>query len=206
MIEVSLTVDEAALAIHVATMRQLESMRQGRCNRHGAVGASVIASLSRHVQGAGGELAVARCLDRYYAGTVNGGKGEDVGALQVRTRTEHDWDLIVRHDDCDDDRFVLVTGAMPAYVARGWIVGGDAKRSEWLGDHGGHGEAFFVPQPALSAIEILGPRSAVGAEREAAGPGLVRQANDWGRHGWTRLRPPENGQSPTDHEPESERA
>jgi len=43
----------------------------------------------------------------------------------------------------------------PAFDVLGWMGGGEAKRSEWLMDHGGRPPAYFVPTRALNTIETL---------------------------------------------------
>lgn len=138
------------LGATIGMQRQLEALSQGRPDRHGYDGAD---GWTVHVEGACGELAVAKLLNRYWAGTLNTFKeGGDVGNIQVRTRSRENYDLIVRTDDRDEDVFVLVVGRAPKYRVVGWIRGKDAKRAEWSQTHGGRPAAFFVPQHALRAF------------------------------------------------------
>jgi hypothetical protein len=152
MIEVTLTPEEMYMAHTAAGLRHIESILSARPDRHGAANSED--RLGIHFEGACGELAFAKARDLYWGGTVNAFKGPDLGRnIQVRTRSNHDWDLIVRSDDSDLDWFVLVTGRAPRFRIHGCIRGHDAKRPEWVKDHGGHGEAYFVPQPALRLFE-----------------------------------------------------
>lgn len=152
MIEITLSPEELMMCATVAAQRHVESLVSGRQDRHGA--ASSDNRLGHHFEGACGELALCKAKNMHWGGTVNSFKGADVGRnIQVRTRSRHDWDLIVRTDDSDLDWFVLVTGQAPDFTLRGYIKGRDAKRQEWLRDHGGHGDAYFVPQSALTPIE-----------------------------------------------------
>lgn len=109
-----------------------------------------------HIEGAGGEIALAKALGMYWSGSVNTFKvGGDVGELQVRTRSQHYYDLILRPDDRDDDLFALVTGLMPNYLVRGWTYARDAKRSEFVQKYGGRPAAWFVPTHFLRPFKKL---------------------------------------------------
>jgi hypothetical protein len=101
------------------------------------------------IEGAGGEMAFAKWANVYWHPGVGTYKAPDVGGYQVRTRTESWYDLIVRNNDKDDDRFALVLGKMPDYQIVGWISGREAKQDRWRRNHGGYGPAWFVPQAAL---------------------------------------------------------
>lgn len=110
-----------------------------------------------HVEGALGEMVVAKHLGEYYPCTVDTYKdGADVGSrLQVRTRGVDTYDLLVRRNDRVSDYFVLVTGRPPIYTIRGWLLGADAKRKEWLASYGNREPAYFVPQSELRDVADL---------------------------------------------------
>lgn len=151
MIDVTLTGPEMYMCAQVAAQRHIESILSSRADRHGAANSDD--RLGKHFEGACGELAYCKSRNLHWGGTVNSFKGADVGPnTQVRTRSEHNYDLIVRTDDSDLDWFVLVTGRPPSYCVRGYIRGRDAKKPEWLSNYGGHGQAWFVPQAALKDI------------------------------------------------------
>jgi len=152
-IEVTLTPVEVALAAMTGVKRQIEALRAGRPDRYGADAAD---GWSLHIEGAAGESAAAKVLDRYWAAPVNTfGSGGDVGSLQVRTRSRHDYELIVRDKDRDEDAFILVTGAVPRFRVHGWLFGREAKQTQWRREHGGRSAAFFVPQDKLSPLFTL---------------------------------------------------
>ncbi len=114
-------------------------------------------SIAKHVRGAAAELAVAKALNRYWHASVDTfHDGADVGAtIQVRWRSNPEYDLIIRDDDQDDHYFFLVTGSVDEdFVVRGWIRGGQGKRPEWRRNHGGYRPAYFVPQDVLRPLEI----------------------------------------------------
>lgn len=157
VLAVTLTDFELRMAAAVGVDRFLNAIQHGWRQRAG--NADARGDWSQHIEGACGEVAVAKALGRYWNGSVGTFKdGGDVGyRVQVRTRSRHDYDLIVRADDKDDDYFILVTGRAPAFVVRGYVLGHDAKREEWQRDHGGHGAAFFVPQTALTEFGVGRP-------------------------------------------------
>lgn len=148
---VTLTWHEAAMASHVGWMRQLAAIKAGKTDSHGYGGLG----WSEHIEGACGEMAVAKRLSVYWDGSINTWKANDLPGLQVRTRSRHDYELIVRPDDDDQAVWVLVTGKCPEYRVRGWISGADAKQAEWLAGHGGRPAAYFVPVERLRSVSEL---------------------------------------------------
>lgn len=155
MIEVTLTGFELSLAAPVGVRRHIDCLVNGR--RQAAAAVDPVGNWQQEVEGACGELAVAKVLGRYWSGSVNTFKmGGDVGDVQVRTRSRHEYDLIVRDRDRDADWFVLVTGTAPRYRVHGYIQGEAAKQPHYRKNFGGHGEAFFVPQADLTPLRNTG--------------------------------------------------
>ncbi|VIO80084.1 hypothetical protein [Bradyrhizobium ivorense] len=149
-VKVELSLHEVLMAAEVGLMRQIAAIKRKLPDRNGFEGAG----WNVHIEGACGELAVAKALGLYWTGSVNSFKcGGDVGAIQVRTRSRADYELIIRDDDRDEDVFVLVTGRCPTYEVIGKIIGRKGKRDEWRRCHGGRQAAWFVPHAALSAID-----------------------------------------------------
>lgn len=149
--EVHLSWHESAMASEVGRLRQLAAIKSGLLDRHGYAGQG----WSEHIEGAIGELVVAKVLGIYWDGSVNTFSRSDLPGVEVRTRSEPYYDLIVRENDKDDAVFVLVTGKCPSYVVRGWLKGREAKQQQWLKNHGGRPPAFFVPQEALKPLKVL---------------------------------------------------
>lgn len=144
--KVTLDWSELELAAAVGLRRQLSSLRDQREDKHGFSGPG----WTIHIEGACGELAVAKALGRYWNGSVDNFRGPDlVGFLQIRTRSNAYYDLIVRPDDADQDVYILVTGRAPEFEVHGWIRGRDAKQEMWLRTYGDRPPAYFVPQSAL---------------------------------------------------------
>jgi len=153
-VPVSLTWGELGFAMWIGAVRQLQNLKAGRTDAHGR-GADD--GWTAHIEGAAGEMALAKAMGVYWSGALGNLKADDVGPLQVRTRSSHSYDLIVHKTDPDDRAFVLLTGRAPHFIARGWIRGDDAKREEWWADPAKGRPAYFVPQAELHPIEdILG--------------------------------------------------
>lgn len=150
---VRLTPYELMQAATAGCLRQISALARSLPDRHGFVGLG----WSEHIEGACGEMAVGKATGRYVSGSINTFKtGGDLGSrVQVRTRSRHDYDLIVRRDDRDDDAFVLVTGRSPSFQVRGWIWGRDAKQERWRATHGNREPAFFVPASDLACIDTM---------------------------------------------------
>lgn len=153
---VRLTWEEAAMAADVGRRRQLTSLRSGHKDKHGYSGDG----WGIHIEGAMGEMVLAKHLGIHWDGSINTFKRDDLPGVQVRTRSGHHYDLIIRTDDDPNSRFVLVTGKCPNYRIRGWIQGQDGMQEEWLKDYGQRPKAYFVPQGLLLPLQLLFPGAA----------------------------------------------
>lgn len=148
--DVSLSWPEVAMACRIGVTRHIAALRRDLPDRHGIDRDD---GWRAHIEGACGEMAFAKAVDRYWCGSINTFRaGGDVGDIQVRTRSRHDYELIVRASDRDGDAFVLVTGAAPNFRVRGWIRGAAAKNAQWIREHGGRAAAYFVPHAALRPV------------------------------------------------------
>ena len=150
--DVELSPIEVAMAAMVGGARRSESAYFKRKNKHGMGPDADMLAID--ILGAAGEMAVARVLGRYWGGDVSSFKRADLGhSVQVRTRSNHDYDLIIRHDDNPEDVYVLVTGTTTRLRVHGWIRGAEAKKDEWLKTYGDRPAAWFVPQSALRPLK-----------------------------------------------------
>ncbi len=152
---ITLNLHEMAIAAQVGARRQIEARSKKLRDKHGFSGDD---SWMVHIEGACGELCAAKAIGRaweYPIGTFK--KGGDVGRIQVRTRSNVDWDLNVRKDDRDEDIFVLVVGVAPTFNVVGWLHGGDCKRVGWWGTYDHRPECWWVKQSFLKPIEEITP-------------------------------------------------
>lgn len=146
MIEVTLEDYEVLQGATVGQLRNISAMRRKYASRIPGQ------EWQAHIEGACGEVAVAKALGKYWGGSINTFKdGGDIASTgwEVRTRSDHKHDLIVRDDDPNERIFILVTGQSPSFRIHGWILARDAKREEWLKNYGGFGPAYFVPKEHL---------------------------------------------------------
>ena len=146
---IKLTENELIMAANVGVRRQSASLAKNLKDKHGA---SISKGWQLHIEGACGELAFAKAMNWFWNGSVNTFKLPDVGNVQVRTRSEAHYELIIRKGDAGI--FVLVTGTAPEYKVHGWFNSLHV-RDEWIKDHGGREKAFFVPQNELYPLTTL---------------------------------------------------
>jgi hypothetical protein len=152
---ISLSDEEMEWVRETASRRHFNSIRDGRCDMYGAVGSSQEEGLKKHLLGAAGELAFAKAIGVKWEATVDTFKSPDVCGVQVRTRSSTDWDLLVRKGDKDNELFALVVGTPPKLRVVGGMRACKAKKEKFLGNHGNHGRAYFVPQDKLGSIEDM---------------------------------------------------
>lgn len=154
MIEITLSFHEMYMAAAVGTMRRIVSLKQGHKHKYGNDGST---AWDDHIEGACGECAFAKAVDKHWDGSINRFQhGGDVGNnYQVRTLKLHYYDLLVRPQDHDDKPYVLVTGRSGTYQVHGWIYGRDAKQEKWKDDKGGRAPAYWVPQSNLKPLDTL---------------------------------------------------
>lgn len=144
---VSLTKDELMQAVIVAAQRNVDNLFNNRKDAHGA---SRDNGWNLHIEGAAGEMAVAKYLNRYWYGNIGNLKANDVGSHEVRTTPKHENRLIVHKSDPDDRYFILVTGLSPEFKIRGFMLGSDAKQEKYWSDPAGGRPAYFVPAGDLT--------------------------------------------------------
>lgn len=148
---ITLTWYEVELAKLVGRLRRENSRK--RKNQRGLEDEED-ALLAMDIEGAAGEIAVARAINRYWHGSVNAPKSApDIGAsIQVRTTKHENGSLILVDRDLDDHVYFLAIGEMPNYRIAGYIVGTDGKKKEYIRAPAGRPPAYFVPQNKLSQI------------------------------------------------------
>jgi hypothetical protein len=150
---VTLTHSELVIAGHVGMMRHASKLINGRAESYGAQ-----AIWDPDIEGACGECAAAKALNRYWPPTMafrDRMLGDLLHGVEVRTRSSHAYDLILHPKDADDRPFILVTGRAPCFEVRGWILGRDGKLQQYWSDPAGGRPAFFVPQTVLHDVESL---------------------------------------------------
>lgn len=153
IIEVTLDMMEVALAAKVGENRYLQSRSKELSDKRALIQDT---KWDVDIEGAAGELAFAKAINRYWRGSVNRFKDDDVDGADVRTVGKESHCLIVRPEDRNDIPFVLVMGRTPTFKIMGYIMGEDAKQDKWLRDYNERGQpAYFVPQSELRPIATM---------------------------------------------------
>lgn len=152
---VTITEDEFATAAFVALLRVHHSLKGER--KDALFEKDTFKNLDVHMKGTVGEVACSKALGIPWPMHVNVFKGKpDLPPdIEVRLRTNHDHDLIIRDGDDADRRYVLVTGSPPDLEIRGWLLGSEGKDPKWLKSYGGYKPAYFIPQRYLHPMETM---------------------------------------------------
>lgn len=150
---VVLTATELAWADHFAGEI---SRRVGEGHYQPTCGESVEGSAARHLIGARSELAVAKALNLFWAGSLDTFKNADIGnTLQVRGTRYKDGCLLIREGDNPEHRYLLAIGDSARWWVAGWLPGYECRRDDWKRAPGGRPATWMVPQSALRAIREL---------------------------------------------------
>jgi hypothetical protein len=147
-----LTPDEWRRGAHEGADRQIRRRLAGHQDAHGFNGDG----FEKHIWGACGEAAFAKAFGLPWTGAgVDIAQDSDVAFLQVRTRSHHDYELIVWPNDPLNAIYVLVTGTGPGYRVHGWICGRDAKQPKYWRRVTDRPASYFVPQRDLQQFPDL---------------------------------------------------
>jgi hypothetical protein len=164
MIRVELNRRQIDAARELGMRRHYSSFRKALNPAHGAPGDEAY-SKRVNCYGALGEFAAAEYLGLPEPDSVDTFKTPDLQhRIQVRTRLQEHYDLIVRSDDADDEIFVLVyiqtatTRTPPVPYVRGWCFGREAKTDDYAREHGNRERAYFVPAADLRSMVTLRER------------------------------------------------
>lgn len=137
--------------------RQSVNEAKGLRGRNG--GASFgIKALEIHLLGAAGEMAVASHLGMksfLYQATEAERGSCDLPGIDVKTRSKHQYDLIVQKNEPAEKKYVLVTIQNKTTLVHGWIYGGEAMQEKFWADPARGRPAYFVPKEYLHPINTL---------------------------------------------------
>ena len=150
--------EDKALVRAEALRRQRINERKGLKGRNGGP-ADGGKALLFHKLGAAGELAVADYLHLreflYQETEAKRGSFDLPPDIDVKTRSNRDYDLICQLDEKPGKTLVLVTIQNKITLLHGWIKSEDAMQGQWKKDFAHGRPAYFVPQSALSSINTL---------------------------------------------------
>lgn len=158
---VTLTWTECLICAQIGSMWEI-SGRFGPQDRN-RYGGDIHETWKSHIEGAAGEYAVGKFLDKHWDFVVFNPKDRfekvpDVGPYQVRQAEKHHYRLTLRKGadtDKPDVPFILVTGVMPNFRVRGWVYGREAMQDRYWSDPDGGGYAWWVPVANLRLMSTL---------------------------------------------------
>jgi len=151
---IELTDDELFVAGVIGTGRNIQAGRRDwkvRGDRDDAQ------PFEANIQGAAGEIAVAKAIDHEYIGIIGDPDADDVGPYQVRTNMSHSRsDLYLKETDRDDRIFIGARAFTPFYIVTGWVWGDEGKRIHThKAGRPGWRECMYVPNRLLRPIALL---------------------------------------------------
>ena len=149
---ITLTLDDMRLAADLGTQRLHSAYTSGRTDAHGLKPSD---AWKAHIHGVCGEIVFARHLglDPAEHLTIDTYKSvPDIGVYEVRANTFGGSHMILRPNDPDDRPYVhVVMGQNPTeWYVGGWIMGADAKRSEWFYTKDNRPKCWWVPRAELN--------------------------------------------------------
>jgi hypothetical protein len=142
-------------AIKIAEQRFLQA-RVGGMNEATTYQSNYMEIMERDIGGILGEMVVGRRFDRHYLPAVNTFHGRaDVGEdIEVRSTKYANGALILRDNDADDRRYVLViVDPMQGFEIKGWAWGHEAKTDAWFKNDQGRPAWWYRGE--LRSVESL---------------------------------------------------
>lgn len=156
-VKIALTPEERHLAVVVGSTRHMTSTIAGR--QDNLYNKPWWEGLTIHVLGCLGEIAVSKAVGINWPARINRYKAmPDIGEdIEVRHRADPTHDLIIRKNDDDNHYYFLTTGAISddEITVVGFIRGINGKLEEFLANHGGYKESYFVPQVYLNPVGVF---------------------------------------------------
>jgi hypothetical protein len=155
--------EERSLAMEEGMRRQGVNEAKGLRGRNGGAWKGSKA-LDIHLLGAAGEVAVASYLgmkEHLFKETEARRGSDDLPGMDVKTRSRHQYDLIVQKNENACKKFVLVTIESQKTFLHGWCYGHEAMKEEFWADPARGRPAYFVPKEALSPMETLNDEAQV---------------------------------------------
>jgi len=152
--EITLTWYEIYMAAHVGVARRLASLERKETNKV----QNKDFGWHSDIEGACGELAVAKFLGIFWDGSINTFKAPDVGLLHVRHTQLPNGHLFIREGDDERGLYVLVTGFHPIYKIPGFMIAINGMKDEYSKNPNGKFPTWMVPQSKLLDINLLNER------------------------------------------------
>ena len=149
--------EERSLAMEEGIRRQGVNEAKGLRGRNGGAWKGSKA-LDIHMLGAAGEVAVASYLgmkEHLFKETEARRGSDDLPGIDVKTRSRHQYDLIVQKNENACKKFVLVTIESQKTFLHGWCYGHEALQERFWADPARGRPAYFVPKEVLRCMDTL---------------------------------------------------
>jgi hypothetical protein len=149
--------EERSLAMEEGMRRQGVNEAKGLRGRNGGAWKGSKA-LDIHLLGAAGEVAVASYLgmkEHLFKETEARRGSDDLPGIDVKTRSRHQYDLIVQKNEDACKKFVLVTIESQKTFLHGWCYGHEALQERFWADPARGRPAYFVPKEVLRCMDTL---------------------------------------------------
>lgn len=178
--EITLSSEQYDRAMTEAERRQAVNEEKGLKARNRAPSKGE-AALELHRLGCTGELAVAVFLgleeDVFMEKEARRGSADLPGALEIKSRKKHGYDLLIQLSDSPDKLFVLTTCDRVVdplrVVLAGWAYGSTVMRKEFIRELVRGRPCYVVPNNLLQPIETLKEELC-----NPAGPGRILGPED----------------------------
>jgi hypothetical protein len=143
------------IACQAGVMRRVGDIKDGKA-MNPTYGVGQDDAWTCDIEGAAGEMAVAKWMRTYWNGNIGNLKADDVGPFQVRTTAHPRGRLCLHKRDNPDKTFIHVRGVAPSFELVGWIVAREGMLEDYWKDPTGRERwAYFVPNAALRPMEEL---------------------------------------------------
>jgi hypothetical protein len=173
-----MTWDEVKLYATVGIERRISGLKENRQNTYNMKAGD---EWKNDIEGAGGEMAVAKALGLYWSGALGVLRAPDLSGyarrIEVRTTAVPTGHLLLHPRDPDNAICILVVGSTPRFELKGWILGKDGKLKVYEKELNPGRPAFCVPQEALRRFPI-GPVEAPAPQPPATDGPLNLTAGD----------------------------
>lgn len=149
--------EEFALAVHAATNRFITQANKDARGGHRDPEQQAAKRMTNDILGAMGEIAVAKAYGRYFVPRLNvfHNKSDLFDDIEVRAAPIQNGSLILRDNDPDFRRYLLVIVDELRCSLRGWCYGYEREELGTLRDPNNMGAAHFIPQNKLHKMQDL---------------------------------------------------
>lgn len=153
---VTLSYAEIQVAYFVAVQRRIFNMKKQSKHQHGLAPETEPTNIE--MLGCAGEMAVAKAFNLYWDTSLNHHTVDVGGLVEVRSVNQPGRRLLIHEKDRSDLPYVLVYSdpRSTIFTLKGWIVGEEGKKEEYVRDLTGKNRpCYVVPDEKLRPMTEL---------------------------------------------------